>query len=438
MANPFQLQLSNASAAKGIGKALDYVLPVLMHKQKLQHAKSLVTLKFKQDEDKLAQEALEAKDKMQINAIKTQFDMISKDAQEAGKAGDTGAFQKSMGLKQGLSDKLAARQGIDPVSFGGQNIAPMEEALETFFPMPRQAPPKSIDAAILREAGGDARKAIALKQSMQKPGAIKPYVNPSGGVEFLPNNVVPPAGYLPYSTGMDISVDKDGNISVRTGVPGSLKDKLEISKPTRTTIEKNLFEASEAVVRVGKSINAFRPEYQTMPFRAGVAWEGIKQKMGAKPSPEVTKQLAGFRGWHKKAMRDYGIAVQALGKGNLTKNEEKIYGAGLPNPGDGIWPKDPPKVYWEAINSRYMDLRASIARFNWYLQGGMTSTQVKKLVDENKVISIGDMKNRMDEQGKELFDDIKSKNPQMSMTDVLKQVAADLRVFYKLGDTNAR
>ena len=70
MANPFQLQLSNASAAQGISKALDYVLPVLMHKQKLQHAKSFVLMKLQQDEDKLAQEALEAKDKLQAMGAK--------------------------------------------------------------------------------------------------------------------------------------------------------------------------------------------------------------------------------------------------------------------------------------------------------------------------------------------------------------------------------
>lgn len=140
MANPFQLNLSNKSVAQGVSKGLDYVLPILMHKQRLKSAKDLMSIKFQREDAKLAKEAIEAKDKMQITALQSQLKMRAESAQAAAKSGDTGTYQSSMGDVQSLSDKISRRLGIEPISYGGQNVAPAEESPEMFFPGGRQKP----------------------------------------------------------------------------------------------------------------------------------------------------------------------------------------------------------------------------------------------------------------------------------------------------------
>jgi hypothetical protein len=203
--------------------------------------------------------------------------------------------------------------------------------------------------------------------------------------------------------GMEITTS-DGTV-VRTGVDTN----RPIAKPTENKIESNLLESKEAVNKVANIISGFQPKYQTLPFRAKTAWESTKQKFGLKPNPETRKQLSEFKGWYKMAMRDYAIAIQALGKGNLTKNEEQLYGAGLPDPGKGLYPKDAPEVYWNAIVDRYKGLNASIARHQHYLNSGLSTEQVYSLIKEDKVISLDDMNKVINERGKALEEEFKGK-----------------------------
>ena len=177
MANPFQLQLSNASAAKGVSKALDYVLPILMHKQKLQHAKSLVSMKLRQDEDKLAQEALEAKDKLRLNTIQTRVKMMAEEAQAAAKGQDQAGYSRARTTQQGLMDKVTAETGAPPIDLGGVNVAPMEEAQEIYHRLPKIAA-EAYKPTTREGMFADIESKERLKAKYAKPGAYKATTRP--------------------------------------------------------------------------------------------------------------------------------------------------------------------------------------------------------------------------------------------------------------------
>jgi hypothetical protein len=65
--------------------------------------------------------------------------------------------------------------------------------------------------------------------------ALKVWVTPDGKVTPLPNNVVPPEGSVPYSTGMEIESDGAGGFSLKTGVPRGGKG--GVTKKTQGAIE---------------------------------------------------------------------------------------------------------------------------------------------------------------------------------------------------------
>jgi hypothetical protein len=220
-------------------------------------------------------------------------------------------------------------------------------------------------------------------------------------------------GKLKPQKGWELTTDSEGNVSIKQTALGGAGG---LTKPVQTDLQKGVIEDKEALDKLRQIIYQFQPKFQTLPFRAGAEWESFKQRwLGKKPDPETDKELKAFKTWHKKAMRDYGIAVQALGKGNLTKNEEKIYGAGLPQPGKGLIPKDAPGVYWDAIKDRYAGLRAAVARKNYYLQQGLTESQYKIRVSRNEVKTLEEMEEII---GKEIEDLVKENSGKGLGTDI--------------------
>jgi hypothetical protein len=258
--------------------------------------------------------------------------------------------------------------------------------------------------------------------------AVKAYVKPDGTLAYLPNNVTPPDGYAPYSTGMRIQTS-DGT-TVETGVNTSAGG---TGKATTNTIEGTVLEAREAVNGIANIISGYKPKYQTFPFRAKAAYESIRQKMGRTPDPEMKGQLVDFKSWYKVAMRDYAIAIQKLGKGNLTKNEEKLYGAGLPDPGKGIFPEDAPEVYWNALVDRYKGLNATVARHQHYLNSGLKSEQYYNLVRKDQVISVDQMNEVINNRGKELEEEFKTGGKNMSADEIFKAIKAALASEFGIG-----
>lgn len=267
-----------------------------------------------------------------------------------------------------------------------------------------------------------------IKGETKEGRTLKTWITPDNKIIHLPNNEMPPSGSVPYKTGINFETTPEGGVSfTTTALPG--KRGQELTPSTKNKIQSGILEASDAMEKVANAIFDFKPKYQTLPFRAGAEWESIKQRFGAKPDPRMATELDEFKGWYKKAMRDYAIAIQALGKGNLTKNEQKLYGAGLPDPGDGIWPKDAPQTYFNALKDRYKSLRAVVARYNYYMNKGFVSneTQYHNLIRSNHVVSVKEMENIIREKDREIEKEIRKMNPNIDKNELNQQVIQALR-----------
>ena len=222
-----------------------------------------------------------------------------------------------------------------------------------------------------------------------------------------------------------IRTNADGTTEVILGAKGGAGT---LTKPTQTQIEKDRLIATEAIQKVGSTINLYKGKFNTAPFRAKVKWEELRQIMGKEADPEINAELRDFKGWYTTAMRDYAIAVQSLGKGNLTKNEEKLYGAGLPDPGGvffGLIPKNAPQTYFDTLVKRYRGLNALVARQNYYL-GILKKTpqQYIDLVSAGKVESVSDMADIIDARQAEL----QAQNPQDDLNTILQKLKIEFGI----------
>lgn len=263
------------------------------------------------------------------------------------------------------------------------------------------------------------------------PKPIKSWVLPDGRVANIPNNQQPPEGARPYSTGMSVEVGPDGTTRVMTGVDNT--EGGGISKPMQTAIQKDNYQARQAANRVANAISDFQTKFATLPFRAGAKWEEFKQILGAKPDPAKTAELREFKSWYKNAQRDFALAIQELGQGNLTKNEQKLYGFGLPDPGSDVIPKEAPAVYYDALVDRYKGLNTIVARTNYYLKNGLTQDQIFNMTKDGTVISAKQMETIIDDRAEEIMNEIKSQNPGMDPGIILQQATGKVKQEFGLG-----
>ena len=96
----------------------------------------------------------------------------------------------------------------------------------------------------------------------------------------------------------------------------------------------------------------------------------------------------------------------------------------MPEPGTGLWPKDSPSVYLNALVDRYKGLNASIARYHYYLKSGLDETTVFNLIKADKVVSLDQMEEIINERGQVLEDEIKAQNPEIDAQGLIDEVRA--------------
>ena len=276
-----------------------------------------------------------------------------------------------------------------------------------------------------------------FKDSLKDPDKVWMFNPKTGMKEQIALTDIPSYTAQGYKRGQPVSATKvrmnpaTGEIEMTQGPMGGAGQ--EPTSAVTTDMQKKIAEDREAMVRVGQAISSYKPKYNTLPFRGKVAWESLKQRFGGDPDEETSGQLNEFKDWWKTAMRDYAIAIQALGKGNLTKNEQKLYGAGLPDPGDGIWPKEAPEVYWDALVKRYKGLNAAIARRNYYLNKNMKPDEIQKMIREGGAMSTDAMGAIIDSEGERLLDEYKKSGTGESVGTLMQKVMGDLARIFGIG-----
>lgn len=249
--------------------------------------------------------------------------------------------------------------------------------------------------------------AAAISGEQQSSEPFTTWIGQDGKPYNLRRGEQPEPGSIPFKgKGLDIQFDADGRPTRITqgGTGQGGAGAGDISPSVKTKMQTGIVEANDSIDRLGDALETYQPEFNTFPFRAGVKWEKFKQILGMEKDPAAHEQMVAFNGWYKAAMRDYGIAIQQLGKGNLTKNEEQIYGAGLPNPGSELIPKEAPETYMEAVKQRVGGLRAVAARYNYYLNSGFVENEAEyqELVANDRVYSSKEMYSLIDQKGTEL------------------------------------
>ena len=234
-------------------------------------------------------------------------------------------------------------------------------------------------------------------------------------------------GKIKPTSGMEITTS-DGT-TIRTGVrgtPGGLQ------KPTAAKIEEKQIAANEGLARISNIVKSFKPEFQEIPTKLGVAWSSLKSKLGANLPPEDKARLEEFGVYKQNSLENINLYIKEITGAQMSEKEANRLRKAMPDPGDGIFGGDDPVTFKAKLINTYKKLRMTQIRTNYYLSTGIGEDTLKKLVVSGNVISYEQMEKMLDERGEEHAARLKKQNPNIGASDLFGQVRALLAQEFKV------
>ncbi len=224
------------------------------------------------------------------------------------------------------------------------------------------------------------------------------------------------------SKGIRLKTDAEGNVTFETGVTTG-----ETTKTVQTDIQKKLIIQSEGLARIDRIIQEFRPEFQQIPTRLGIEWSALKEKLNIGNVSEEDKQtLQEFSVYKQDALENINLYIKEITGAQMSEKEAKRLKKAQPDPGEGIFGGDSPTEFQSKLLNTHKKLKASMARYNFYLQQGMTEESLNALIGRRGVVSLEDMPKLIDAEGDRIEQEVKAQNPGITIGDVTAQVKAEL------------
>ncbi len=213
------------------------------------------------------------------------------------------------------------------------------------------------------------------------PGAEKPAVPQYGTPQFDTQlgkfyQVNPKTGKREYTspqTGMEITTPE--GLTIRTGVRTGSTGGME--KRTRGDIEKKLVGAREGLARLRSIAAKYRPEFQEIPTRLGVAWTGLKARFGkGGVSSEDRQALTEFADYRRDAISNINLYIKDITGAQMSATETDRLRLATPDPGEGIFGGDDPITFEAKLGSAIRDIEKATVRYEHYLSQGITDPEV--------------------------------------------------------------
>lgn len=212
-----------------------------------------------------------------------------------------------------------------------------------------------------------------LKRSDKAP-KIETFYTPKGGSQkrqWDPGSKEwQSVGGVKPPSGMSIRVNKDGSFELVQG-PGA-----GLQRKTLGDIEEKLVGAREGLSRLRGIAAKFKPKYQEIPTRLGVAWTGLKARFGSGDvSSEDRKALTEFADYRRDAISNINLYIKEITGAQMSEAEADRLRLAVPDPGEGIFGGDDPITFKAKLDSAVQELEKAAVRYEHYLNQGITDPE---------------------------------------------------------------
>lgn len=160
------------------------------------------------------------------------------------------------------------------------------------------------------------------------------------------------------------------------GLRLSIGKGVNMEKKTLGDIEKKLLGARENLARLRNVAMKFRPEFQEIPTRLGVAWTGLKARIGlGNISSEDQKLLSETADFFRDSISVINLYIKDITGAQMSASETDRLRLAVPDPGEGIFSGDDPITFKAKLDSAIQDIERAIVRYEYYLSQGITDPE---------------------------------------------------------------
>jgi hypothetical protein len=165
-------------------------------------------------------------------------------------------------------------------------------------------------------------------------------------------------------------------------------DPSNIEKKTRGEIEEKLMGLAAVNERLGEIRRLYRPEFQTIDNRMGMAWDDLKSRFAvgrAMMTPEQTKELQDFAEFRAFAADNMNEYIKYVTGAAMTNAEAGRIEKAMPKAGDGIFDGDSPPAFESKMKAAMRSTQMAIARYHYFrnqgFQGNVSDMAVRMPLD---------------------------------------------------------
>jgi hypothetical protein len=223
--------------------------------------------------------------------------------------------------------------------------------------------------------------------------------------------------------GMRLETGADGSVSFVSGQGVDL-NRITPTKPTENKIQEKLFNSYEAAARLDKMATGFKPEFLTIPEKAGHKWTELKEKFNmGDVSDSDRKDLAEFTEFRQDSLENINLFIKEITGAQMSEKEAKRIRKALPDPGEGVLDGDSPTEYRTNLINAIIKTKSAIARYHIMLQNGLDENSIKKAINGGMAIPLDQVEKMMEARFDEYLNDPKFKGKDISV--VAKAVASE-------------
>jgi hypothetical protein len=193
-----------------------------------------------------------------------------------------------------------------------------------------------------------------------------------------------------------------------------------LGKEGQNELDKKMIAASDNLANLSSVRAQFRPEFQQVENRLGMAWTAFADKFKAGQrmiKPEDAAQLEAFAAYRSDALDTMNNYIKAITGAAMTDAEAKRILGALPAVGEGVFDGDGPKAFKSKLDSAFDKTSAAIARYNYARQNGK----------DWQMIGIEQMKTVVRNRGRQLEQEILRANPNLDRSALPAEVTKQIK-----------
>lgn len=211
--------------------------------------------------------------------------------------------------------------------------------------------------------------------------------SPTGTRLVKAEDAIGQPGKMP-SKGVTITgYDEQGRPLISVGGSG------DMGTAATNQVEKKILSSGDTLAQLTAIRSRFKPEFQTMSTRLGVAWNRMKDRISPQSlTAQERSELDAFTQYRSEATQLFSNTLKELSGAAVTPHEMKRAEAWLPNPGTGMLDGDSPAELEAKIDRFEAFTRKALAKAAFTRRHGLSIND----------ISVDDIPRTMQKRGDEL------------------------------------